>query len=772
MLLPADAVIPDVLECLRKHRTVVVEAPPGAGKTTRIPPALLQLGGEVLVLEPRRLAARMAARRVAAEMGEEPGGTVGWQVRFDQVTGPRTRLRFVTEGVLTRRLLSDPQLDGVNTVVLDEFHERHLDGDVALALLRRLQTTSRPDLRLVVMSATLNAEPLTRYLGCPSVRSEGRLFDIRVEYAGYSGAPLEDQVAAAVERVLAEQSRGHVLAFLPGAAEIRKAEHACQALGRRHNLALTTLHGDLPPEEQDRAVAPSDRRKLILSTNIAESSLTIEGVAAVIDSGLARIPVDSPETGLPGLQVRRISKAAATQRAGRAGRTGPGIAVRLYSAEDFARRPEHEMAEILRRDLTPVVLQIEAAALDDVAWFEAPPEPAWRAAEALLRRLQAGQDPLALARLPVHPRLARMLSEGQRRGVGSECCAVAGFLSVGDRPSSLDLLDAPAKLSPAAERVAAQLRRLVRARPDVGSEDDVRQAILSGWPDRVATRKGESDVQLCGGGIARLAGQWRWGKLLVAVDVEDRRPAIVRSASFVKPDWLLDMFPDAVTAVDEAVWNPDAERVESRSALLYDGLVIDESRSGAVDPEAAAELLSSKAVERGVEYFTGADELASLRARLAFAAAHSDLRAITAEDLTAALKDLCAGHRSFSELRAACEKGAFTAALLGRLGHDAGRKLEAVAPQHIRIGRRTAPVQYQEGQPPSVASRLQDFFGMRRTPTIAGGVPLTVLLLAPNGRPVQTTSDLEGFWTRLYPQVRRELGRRYPRHSWPDNPLG
>src|SRR5581483_4498274 len=299
MRLPIDALLPRIMDALRSGSNLVIEAPPGAGKTTRVPPALLSLGlGEVLVLEPRRLAARLAARRVASELGEQVGETVGYQVRFEDVSGPRTRLRFLTEGVLTRRLLSDPTLAAVDVVILDEFHERHLETDLALALLRRLQKTTRPELRLMVMSATLDAAPVANFLGgCPELRSEGKLYDLTIEYTPHSPAPLEEQVAAAVDRLVRVKLTGDVLVFLPGAAEIRRAARAIQPLAARLNLLVRPLHGDLSPAEQDRAVALADRPKIILSTNVAESSVTIEGVTAVIDSGLARVAIDSPWTG-------------------------------------------------------------------------------------------------------------------------------------------------------------------------------------------------------------------------------------------------------------------------------------------------------------------------------------------------------------------------------------------------------------------------------------------------------------------------------------------
>ncbi|MGO4211051.1 helicase-related protein, partial [Terriglobus sp. YAF25] len=345
--LPVDLILPEVVQHLLATPSLVIEAAPGAGKTTRVPPALLKiLPGEVIVLEPRRIAARMAARRVAQEMGEQVGETVGYQVRFEEVSGPRTRLRFVTEGVLTRRLLSDTMLKGVSAVVLDEFHERHLDGDLALGLLRRLQVTTRPDLKIIVMSATLDAAPIAQYLdNCPIVRSEGRAFPLQLDYAGYSTAPLEQQVARAVETLLSEGETGDTLVFLPGVAEIRRAIREIEPIARRRGMLLAPLYGELSPAEQDMAVQKASKQKIIVSTNVAESSVTVEGVTAVVDSGLARIAGHSHWTGLPILEVQRVSQASAKQRAGRAGRTAPGRVIRLYAEEDFRRRPEVDRPE-------------------------------------------------------------------------------------------------------------------------------------------------------------------------------------------------------------------------------------------------------------------------------------------------------------------------------------------------------------------------------------------------------------------------------------------
>jgi ATP-dependent helicase HrpB len=790
--LPIDPLVPEIVQHLRRERNLVLEAPPGAGKTTRVPPALLDLDGrEVLVLEPRRLAARLAARFVAAERHEPVGETFGYQVRFEDVSSPRTRLRFLTEGVLTRRLLSDPTLAGVGTVVLDEFHERHLDGDLALALLRRLQLDRRRDLRLLAMSATLDAAPVAAYLGEARVlRAEGRQHPLEVEYTPHSAAPLEEQVAAALERLPAARDGAHMLVFLPGAAEIRRAATACAPLARRRGWTVLPLHGDQPPDEQDRAIAPCAQTKIILSTNVAESSITIEGVDTVVDSGLARVAAHSAWSGLPTLRVARVSQASANQRAGRAGRTGPGRAIRLYPLEDFVRRPAHDLPEILRADLAPAALLLHAmgsqglAALD---WLDAPPEDSIRHAEELLRQLGAkGEVGRRMARYPLHPRLSRLMVEAERRGVAEDGCTVAALLSAGERLPArpghatrsdlLVLLESP--WEPRTAQVVRQVRRMAnpprQARRD---EDALLLSALAAFPDRVARRRQGGDLQMAGGGPAQLApsSTVSEAEFLIAVEAEDRQDRqapLVRIASAIQPEWLLDLFPNRVTAVSEVVWNRAAERVESVDALMFGQIAIQQSR-GAPDPNSAAALLAEKALEAAgasLARFGDAEETEAWLGRVRFAAAHA---AVAVPHVSDALRALAQGLKSFAELEAAARDGGLVRALERVLDASSRRLLDAVAPEKIRLpGGRHVRVHYDAGQPPWIASRLQDFFGMRQTPTVArGAVPLVVRLLAPNQRPVQTTTDLAGFWQRLYPQVRRELSRRYPKHLWPEDPI-
>jgi ATP-dependent helicase HrpB len=842
--LPVDAILPDVVSALRRGRSLVVEAPPGAGKTTRIPPALLAAGlagtGEVVVLEPRRLAARMAARRVAEELGERPGQTVGWQVRFEEVSGPDTRLRYVTEGLLTRRLIADPGLPGVGAVVLDEFHERHLQGDLALALLRRIQETSRPDLKLVVMSATLDAGPVAHYLDAPSLRSEGRLFEVAVEHLSPADAAkderLEDRVASAVRRLVNEAPDGDVLVFLPGMAEIRRAAQACAPLANRAGLDVLPLHGDLSPEEQDRAVRPGPRRKVILSTNVAETSVTIEGVTAVVDSGLARVASHSPWSGLPRLEVRRVSKASATQRAGRAGRTAPGRCLRLYTRHDLDTRPEFDLPEILREDLSETLLSVASLGLGGLEWLDPPPPAAAEAATTLLRALGAlapdgAISPLGrrLLRFPLHPRLARLVVEADLRGAGSAGALLAALLAERDirerapdrgrgtpptGPS--DLLELAhlfeeasrarfdpgrvrsAGLSPGAlqavdrsQRQIVQLLGRGRARTAAeASEDALLLATLAAYPDRVARRRapGSAEVVFAGGGSARLdeASVVRDAPFLVAVDADERRdrrvpgagPAsgragvLVRIASVVTPEMLLELFPDELRWEEELTWNAEAERVDAFERMRYRDLVLEESRVPVPDAGRAAALLAEAALARGARSFGEEGEIDRLLARIAFAsraAPESGIVAPGEDDVAAALREACEGRRSFAELREA----GIGQALLGRLPPDRRALLERLAPERIALaGGRGLRVHYEVGdKPPWVESRLQDFFGSVRGPTVgAGRVPLVLHLLAPNMRAVQVTTDLAGFWERHYPALRRELMRRYPRHAWPEDP--
>ncbi len=872
--LPIDLLLPQIITSLQSSPNLVIEAPPGAGKTTRVPPTLLGKSvsdnKEVWVLEPGRLAARMSARRVAEELGEKLGETVGYQVRFDEVSSAKTRLRFMTEGVLTRRLLSNPNLDGVGVVVLDEFHERHLQSDVALALLRRLQHTTRPDLKIVAMSATLDALPIAKFLSdCQILRSEGRRFDVAIEYQSqYTDKPLADQVADAVHRLMKEEMNGDVLIFLPGASEIRRAQAACAQIAAKNDLLVLPLHGDLPPAEQDVAVRPADRRKVILSTNVAETSITIDGVVAVIDSGLARIAGHSPWSGIPTLSVQRVSKASATQRAGRAGRTQAGRCLRLYTAQDFAARADYESPEVKRLDLSEIALELHAADirdLNDFDWYEAPSNESVVAAETLLQRLgaverngQITQTGRRMLRFPLHPRQSRLLVEGESRGVVREAAAIVALIgersldaksfaphssdqkrnakSIGpsDLLMQLDVLAEAErvkfepeelrarKINPGAaksvDRVRRQLISVSRQnktpnQPLIAAEN-VEEAliisILCGFPDRVARRKvqkgklgsdNEKEILLLSnGGAARLseASVVRDAEFLVAVDAAEKRYSgldskgrdgvnvtMVETASAIEPEWLLDLFPNQLHEEVEISWNAQSERVEIMNRFYYDQLVIDEKRidekSGwgtlsDEDESRVARKLADAAHSIGLQKFIEIGIITRFIARLEFLRSlfnDESLPRLGENNVQDALIELCKGKRSFAELRVAINQGELIQVLRGYLSLAQNALMERMAPEYISLpARRRVQVNYESGKPPWIESRLQDFFGLSNGPTVAEGrVPLVLHLLAPNHRPMQVTTDLAGFWTRHYPQIRKELSRRYPRHAWPENPL-
>ncbi len=804
--LPIDSLLPEIVQALRDGTSLLVEAPPGAGKTTRVPGALLDAGipGEVVVLQPRRLPARLAAERVAEERGGRVGDLVGYTIRFEDVSGPATRLRFVTEGVLVRRLLAHPRLDGVGAVLLDEFHERHLATDLTLALLRELQNGPRPDLRLVVMSATLEADPVRAYLGqCPVVRSEGRVFPVDTEYLQRpDDRPLSDQVAGTVRRLILDGLEGDLLVFLPGAAEIRRCAEALAPLADQRGLLVLPLHGELPFAEQNRAVRPAQRPKVILSTNVAETSVTIDGVVAVIDSGLARIAAHSPWTGLPTLMTDKISQASAIQRAGRAGRTRPGRAVRLYTKHDFDSRRPFDLPEIARLDLAEPLLMLHALGVRDpqrFPWFEAPPPVAMSAARELLRRLGAVAEDgtmtevgLQMLRFPVHPRLARLVVEGERRGVGPAAATLAAMVAEGDIADEdraggdlLERLDrfeqaraarfsrdrlrglgVNGRRAEAVEKARRQLDARVKRGPPSSPEatdEALAIATLAAFPDRVMRRRavGASDAVVAVGGNAEVPSMPP-DELLVGVDLAERGVASgrgrsgvrVRLAVGIQAEWLLDLLPDALESTDQLVWNAQTERVDRLSRLGYGLVTLEETRRPAEPSAEASRLLEVEARASGFEESSSGE----LAVRL-------ELLEMAAPDQGGQLAVACEGRTSLAELREADLHG------LSRLDPGLQQRLRTETPERVRLpSGREATVHYEAGKPPWIESRLQDFFGATAGPTICRGrVPLTIHLLAPNGRAVQVTRDLSGFWRQHYPAIRRELGRKYPRHAWPED---
>ncbi len=827
--LPIDALLPDIVGTLRAQPALVLEAPPGAGKTTRVPPALLDAGlaghKEIVVLQPRRLATRLAATRVAEERGEPAGQTVGYQIRFEDVSSAKTRIRFVTEGILTRRLVGDPHLRDVGVVVLDEFHERHLASDLALAMLRRLQTTTRPDLKLVVMSATLDAAPIAKWLGdAPSLRSEGRRFDVAIDHLERDDdRPVDQQVLAALKKLVQGQLDGHVLVFLPGASEIRRTQETCSEFTSRQGLEVHVLHGDLPAAEQDRALRPSPKRKVILATNVAETSVTIDGIAAVVDSGLARVAAHSPWSGLPTLKLAKVSKASAIQRAGRAGRTRAGVCLRLYTRADFEGRPSADAPEIRRLDFTESALALRSMGVTDLAdfsFFEAPAPSSLTAADELLHRLgaiskQGALTPIGerLLQLPVHPRQGRVLIEAERRGVADDGATVAAL--IGERDIRLearsrfndakrgdvwsgpsDLLEMlerfregqatgaraaglEASAMSTVERVRKQLLRLVKTNSpkptgDRAREEAILLSILAGSPDRVAKRRKPKspELVLSGGGSATLdaTSVVHDAEFMVAVDAEERRGGVfVRLASQIEPEWLLDVCPDDLGEEDTHQWSPEGKRVERLTRMTYGKVVLEETRQPAPPSDETTRVLAEAAVAAGPAAFADPEALTSWQCRVeALRNAFPEAQFPPADDafVRETLRQVCDGLRSFTEVREA----GLLAALNARLNAEQARLLHTQAPERITLpGGRTVQVHYERARPPWVESRLQDFFGMTVGPKI-GRTPLVLHLLAPNHNAVQVTTDLAGFWDRHYPAVRKELMRQYPRHSWPEDP--
>jgi ATP-dependent helicase HrpB len=837
LALPIDDVLPELERAFRSARAVVLEAPPGAGKTTRVPWAMQSWLGdaEVLVAEPRRLAARMAAKRVADERGQVLGERVGYSVRFEEVGSARTRIRYATEGIVLRRLLADPTLRGVGAVVLDEFHERHLATDLLLVLLDRLSRTARPDLKLVVMSATLDAEPVARFLGdCPRLRSEGRMFPVSIEYLPKpDDRPLEKQIVSAVRQAVQDEPVGDVLVFLPGAGEIRKATTALETLAREAQLLVLPLHGDLPIAEQARAVEPAKLRKVVLSTNVAESSVTVDGVTVVVDSGLARVAGHSPWSGLPTLALEPISRASSTQRAGRAGRTKPGRVLRLYTRGDYESRRAHDAPEIARSELSEAFLILHGAGVSEpekLQFLDEPPKARVDSARELLSLLGAfapagGLSELGqrLLRFPVSPRLGRLLVEGERRGVSKEAALCAALLaerdivqstrtafgqkaaSFGTRGPS-DVLERVERYREAEDarfeahrlrsfgldvrsvesvrKAERQLSRLLTDRVQgpgsmEGVEHELLRCLLAAFPDRVARRRrrGERDLVLASGGLARLSEQSVAvdPEFLLALDVEEQRGASssqtsVRLASAIEPDWLLEDFESAVKLTDELEWNATAERVERVEKMAFGAVVFDEAR-GAAPPSPEASAVLAAAARRGSSLsFAKSDAVSSLTLRLRLLREHFPelhFSELDESSVDATLALICVGLTTFAELGAVD----VPSALLAGLTAAQRQALEHETPERVRLpAGHTVQVHYEADRPPWIESRLQDFFGMPEGPRLCRGkVPLTLHLLAPNQRAMQVTTDLSGFWARHYPSIRRELMRRYPRHPWPED---
>jgi ATP-dependent helicase HrpB len=857
-LLPIDPVLPDLLAALRKQSCAVLCAPTGAGKTTRVPPAILDAGlaqhGRILMLEPRRLAARAAAGRMAQERGGKLGEEVGYQVRFDRQYSSRTRILVVTPGILLRMLHDDPFLETAAVVIFDEFHERGLESDLALGMARLIQQTVRPELRLVVMSATLGVEAVSKYLGdCPIVTGEGRLHPVEIVHEHRPAhQPWPVAVARAVERLL-ERTTGDILVFLPGLNEIRQTAHQLEPVAQARDLALLPLHGDLPAEQQDAALLPQQRRKVVLATNVAETSVTVEGVTGVVDTGLARTLLFDPAVGLDRLRLLPISRASAEQRAGRAGRTSPGVCVRLWSAAAHRARPEQTEPEIRRVDLAGAVLHLLCLGEADMRqfpWLEAPPEATVAQAVALLRRLGAvGEQGVTdlgriLARLPVHPRLGRLLVEGQRQGAPEQAALAAALLSERDpftrplepvresgansHPTQSDVLDRVEALAayerhgqyafPLGTLNRGAARFVLRARDQllrmlsqesgtseskrpkargnrqkeigqekvltaplllpsglrVAADEALLRSLLAAYPDRLVRRRepGSRRGVMVGGRGVRLAlsSGVMEPELFLGVDVDaSQTETLVRLASAVQRQWLP---ADQVQATTEVFFDPATERVAARHRLRFGDLLLEESSAALPAADQTARVLAAAAGDHLERVLPPEDSPAGLyltRLRcLRQWLPELGLPTFEENDLREIVEWLCPDCRSFADLRNA----GWLEALQGRLTHVQRQAIDREAPERLTVpsGSRLG-LRYEVGRPPVLAVRIQEMFGLADTPRIAAGrVRVLLHLLAPNYRPQQVTDDLASFWATTYPQVRKELRARYPRHAWPEDP--
>jgi len=791
----------------------VIVAPPGTGKSTRVPPALARAGrGPVWVLQPRRLAARMLATRVAEEWGSQLGQEVGYEVRFDRKVSRHTQVVFMTAGLFLRKLVADPHLTQVGCVVIDEFHERQLDCDLALSLSRDLR--ERRALDIVVMSATMDPGPVAEFLGgARIVETEVRTFPVDVLYRpGDRAWRLEQKVAAAVKEI-GSRNDGNILVFLPGKREIERAQDAVAGFAASAGLAVAPLHGQLPAAEQDRAVKSRDRR-IVLATNVAETSVTVDDVIGVVDSGLARVARYSPWTAVPTLSVEPVSVASADQRAGRAGRTRPGTCIRLYDKGDLASRPAATPPEVARADLAAALLMLHGLEGAAPTWFESPPEAALVAARALLERLGLVANGAitdvgrAAMRLPVHPRLARIIEVGERLGVGASACGIAAIIeagpviaAVGQTSSDSDVVDelellecnrrrAPRELRSAGldPRAASEVDRIWRQLVDLaGARDDrtididaraehLRYAVCAGFLDRVCRRRRSGSDELALFGVARASlgsgSAVRDAELMVAVDATELgaaggRRLEVRRASAIRLEWLIDLDAEGFEDIDVHEVGPGG-RVERVRRMIFGGLVVDEERSSepsALEPAAAAAALLAELPLPRWRACTDVAAVDRLRTRLALIGAPE---AVDDDALDAAFAAACVGVRTRAEVRAV----ALASSFLYGLDSELRARLDRDAPETIRLpGRQRVVVHYEAERDPWVESRLQDFIGLAELPEVAGA-PVVAHLLAPNGRAVQVTRDLARFWTEHYPALRKQLMRRYPRHAWPEDPSG
>jgi len=800
MMLPIENVLPALKAALLASDATVLVAPPGAGKTTAVPLALLDepwvLGRKIIVLEPRRLAARAAASRMAANLSESVGETVGFRVRLQSKVSARTRIEVVTEGVFTRMILDDPGLDGVAAVLFDEFHERSLDADLGLAFARDVQSVLRDDLRLLVMSATLDGARISALLGdAPVVESQGRMFPVDTRYLGRDDRQrLEERVGRAVERALAEET-GSVLVFLPGQGEIRRAESWLNERLRRPDVDIAPLYGALEPAVQDRAIAaaPAGRRKVVLATSIAETSLTIEGVRVVIDAGLARVPRYDPASGITRLDTVRVSRAAADQRRGRAGRTEPGVCYRLWDEPETRALPAFARPEILEADLSRLALDLARWGARDpsgLTFLDPPPAAAFAEARTLLTRIQAldGQGDLtahgkALAEMPLPPRLAHMVVRAAASGQAREAAEIAAVLTEqGLGGKDVDLRRRLENLhrdrSPRARDAMALVERWSRAagRPSKAPELEIGLMLAEAYPERVAKARGKpGEFQLAGGRGVYLEPTdplarepWLAVGELGGGDSRDR---ILLAAAVDEAD-LRETFADRLVAEDRL--ETAGGKVRAKRLLRLGRLVLEERLIENPDPALIAGALMDQVRADGLSGLRLGQGVESFRSRVAF------LRALDSEawpDLSDAalvarldewLAPLLHGRSSLASL----DESSLDGAIRSLVPWDLQQKVDQMLPARFKAPTgTTVAIDYAAEAGPRIDIRVQELFGLTEHPSIAGGkVPLVLSLLSPGHKPIQITRDLPGFWKGSWREVKVEMKGRYPRHVWPDDP--
>jgi len=820
MTLPIEEALPALREQLSAHPSVVLVAPPGSGKTTRIPLALQSepwlAGKRILMLEPRRLAARSAARYMASLLEEEVGETVGYRVRMETRVGPKTRIEVITEGVLTRMLQNDPALEHVGLVIFDEFHERSLHADLGLALSLQSQSLLREDLKVLVMSATLDAEPVAELLeGAPIITSAGRMFPVETHYLPRRvEGRIEPAVVRAVQEALANAD-GDILVFLPGVGEIRRVEARLSELNLGRDVRIAPLYGDLPQAAQDQAIAPSrdGERKVVLSTSIAETGLTVEGVKVVIDSGLARAPRFSPRTGMTRLETVTVSRASADQRLGRAGRLGPGVCYRLWTEQEDRTLVAHDKPEIMEADLAPLALDLAAWGIADPAelqWLDLPPVASYQQARQLLSQLGAlnregkvTAHGRKMAELALHPRLAHMILQAIPMGQGGVACELAALLSERDlfrgatttpnadlrlRLEALQRGDGGAAAlhgydvnAAARKRVLMEANQWKRAVGVSGSEDgDIDSCgilLAFAYPDRIAQKRSAGRFLLRNGRGAALADMQALSHeaYLVAAELDDQgAESRIFLAAPVDVRELERHVGEQIEEEHQIAWDRSVQAVRARQRKRLGALVLRDVQLQEPDPEELLIALLQGIAEEGLGILPWTKGARQLQRRVNYMHHfEKEWPDMSEQGLLASLEDWLAPHVYGMKNRGDLQSLNLTSILEGMLSWGQRQELDEYVPTHIVVpsGSRL-PIDYSDPSSPVLAVRLQEMFGLQETPRIARGrVPLTLHLLSPAHRPVQVTQDLASFWRNAYFEVKKDLKGRYPKHHWPDDPL-